>query len=378
MKSNKGYVFYDEKRNSWYARITFADETGKRKDIKRKVESKTDGNKFLKTLVTTYDNSGIKGINAENVTFSDLADYYEGIYCKPAHYVNERKVAGLRSFIEVKGYLKVFRGYFGKLKLKSLSYESLYKFRLHRLSTPTHQSSQRSIATVNRELAYLRRLLNIAERNNWISKSPFRCGDSLIHQADEVKRDRILTAQECQRLIDACSNRRAHLKPIVIAALDTGCRLSELLKLQWKDVDLGSGIITIQAFNTKTMRERTVAITQRLHIEFENLLSAFPQSENDLVFGVSEIRIGFKSACKSAELLNLRFHDLRHCHASLLDSLGFSIAFIGNQLGHSSDSRVTLRYINRDKEATRQVANALDEFHRLANSENHLRSDLIN
>lgn len=298
------------KKKNWYARITFADETGKRKDIKRKVENKTDGNKVLKTLVATYDNSGIKGINAENVTFSDLADYYEEIYCKPAHYVNDRKVAGLRSFIEVKGYLKVFREYFGKLKLKLLTYENLYKFRLHRLSTPTHQSSQRSIATVNRELAYLRRLLNIAERNDWIGKSPFRCGDTLIHQADEVKRDRVLTVQECQRLIDACIDRRAHLKPIVIAALDTGCRLGELLKLQWKDVDINSGIITIQAFNTKTMKERKVSITQRLEIELKSLLSAFPQSENDLVFGVSEIRVGFKSACKSAELSNLRFHDL--------------------------------------------------------------------
>ena len=114
----------------------------------------------------------------------------------------------------------------------------IYKYRLERLTTPTHQSSQRAIATVNRELAYLRRLLNIAERNDWINKNPFKRGDSLIHLADEVKRDTVLSPSECQRLLDACSNRRSHLKPIVIAALDLGCRLGELLKLQWKDVDL--------------------------------------------------------------------------------------------------------------------------------------------
>jgi len=55
MKSNKGYVFFDEKRDGWYARITFADETGKRKDIKRKVENRTNGNKVLKTLIAAYD-----------------------------------------------------------------------------------------------------------------------------------------------------------------------------------------------------------------------------------------------------------------------------------------------------------------------------------
>lgn len=364
MKSNKGYVYFDDKRNNWYARITFTDNSGKRRDIKKKVANKTEGNNLLQTIIETYNNSGLKGFEAEKITVADLISYYEEIYCKPPHYVNGKKVSGLRSFVAVRGYLKVFREHFGDLKLKSLTYDNLYNFRLTRLSTSTHQSGQRSIATVNRELSYLRRLLNIAERNEWIKKNPFRLGDPLIQQSDEVKRDRILTAEESQRLIDACFDRRSHLKPIIIFAFDTGCRLGEILKLQWKDVNLDSGLITIQAFNTKTMKERNVAITQRLQTELENLLSSFPYSENDLVFSVSEVRASFKTACKVAGLSDLRFHDLRHCHASMLDSLGFSIASIGKQLGHSSDSRVTLRYINRNKESVRQVANSLDDFYK--------------
>jgi integrase len=264
MKSNKGSIYFDRKRNSWHVRITFTDVRGKRKDIKKKVENQAEGNKYLKEVINIYDTSGIKGINAEKVTFDSLANYYEEIYCKPPQYINGRKVSGLRSFVAVRGYLKVFRDYFCKMKLKSLTYDDLYKFRLDRLASSTHQSSQRSIATVNRELSYLRRLLNIAERNNWIKQNPFKLGDSLICQSDEVKRERILTSDESQRLINACFGRRLHLKPIIIAALDTGCRLGEILKLQWKDVNFNSGIITIQAFNTKTMNERKVAITQRL------------------------------------------------------------------------------------------------------------------
>jgi integrase len=363
MKRHKGNVYFDEKRNSWYARITFTDLTGKRKDIKKKVENKSDGNDFLKKIINIYDNSGTKGIDSERLTFDALVDYYEEIYCKPPTYVKGKKVAGLRSFVSVKVYLKIFREYFGRTRLKVLTYDDIYKYRLNRLSTSTHQSNQRSIATVNRELAYLRRLLNIAERNSWIQRNPFKLGDSLISLSDEVKRERILTDAECQRLIDACTERRSHLKPIIIMALDTGCRLGEILKLQWKDVNFNSGIITIQAFNTKTMRERKLAITQRLNFELNNLLSSFPQDENDLVFCVKEVRQSFKTACKIAKLTNLRFHDLRHCHASKLDSLGFSIAAIGKQLGHTSDSRVTLRYINRNEESTRQVANVLDSFY---------------
>lgn len=362
MKCHKGYIFFDEKKNCWFARITFSDELGKRKDIKRKVENKTEGDKLLRKLIDEFNKSGVKGFDIEKINFLDLINYYEGIYCRPPQYVNGRKVAGLRSVVGVKGYLKVFRQYFGTMKLKSLRYDHLYKFKLDRLSTSTHQSSQRSIASVNRELAYLRRLLNIAERNNWIVKNPFKSGDSLIHQADEVRRDKILTSEECCRLLDACSGRRSHLRPIVIAALDTGCRLGELLKLCWKDVNFDAGIITIQAFNTKTMQERHVAITQRLKEELEELIFSFPQKEDDLVFGLKEIRKGFKNACRAAGFPDLRFHDLRHVHASLLDSLGFSIAAIGKQLGHSSDSKVTLRYINRNEESTRQVANVLDSY----------------
>jgi integrase len=261
--------------------------------------------------------------------------------------------------VAVKGYLKVFREHFGGLKLKSLTYDDLRSFRIKRLSTSTHQSKQRSIATVQRELAYLRRLLTIAERNDWIEKNPFKRGDALIHSADEVKRERILTSEECQRLINACIDRRAHIRPIVVAALDTGCRLGELLKLCWSDVDLDYGIIVIQAFNTKTMRKREVAITSRLQIELENLWQSFPQDKNNLVFGVSEIRVGFKSACKEAELTDLRFHDLRHCHASKLDELGFSLPEIASQLGHTQ-IQTTMRYVNRHKTSIKKVARLLD------------------
>ena len=54
-------------------------------------------------------------------------------------------------------------------------------------------------------------------------------------------------------------------------------------------------------------------------------------------------------------------HDLRHTHATRLDDLGFSLAKIGGQLGHTV-VQTTLRYVNRDKAAVRQVAAALGVF----------------
>lgn len=121
-----------------------------------------------------------------------------------------------------------------------------------------------------------------------------------------------MTREEEVRLLNECVGYRSHIRLLVIAALDTGCRLGELLKLRWKEIDFDLGIITIQAFNTKTMRERQVSITTRLRHELESLtLNA--KDINDLVFGIKcEVRKGFRKACIEAKLEGVRFHDLRH------------------------------------------------------------------
>lgn len=132
--------------------------------------------------------------------------------------------------------------------------------------------------------------------------------------------------------------------------------------MRWRDVDAEARLITVRAFNTKTMRERQVSVTTRLATEFERLGRAAAQDPDALVFGVSrEVRHGFKSLCEDAGLVGLRMHDLRHTHATRLDDLGFSLAKIGGQLGHTV-VQTTLRYVNRDKAAVLQVATALNAF----------------
>lgn len=360
MKSRKGYV-YEEKAGRWYARFTYTDNGGKRHNVKRRVKSKSHGNEVLKQLIREFDKGGAEQVEAGRVDFNQLCDFYEKHYLMDAKYVNNRKVAGLRSASSVRGYVKGFREHFGRQRLKDITYEHIRTFRNHRLCSSTHQSKQRSLATVNRELAYLRRLFNIAERNGWVGKNPFKKGDALIHSSDEVKRERILTPAEEQDLLRHCTGRRTHLRPLVVAAIDTGCRQGELFKLRWSDVNFDTGVITIRAFNTKTMRERSVSLTNRLRSELVTLVrrNTLP---NDLVFGIKvEVRGAFRRTCNEAGLVGLRFHDLRHTHATRLDELGFSLAKIGAQLGHTV-VQTTLRYVNRDSAAVQQVAAALDRF----------------
>src|SRR5262249_27081703 len=105
----------------------------------------------------------------------------------------------------------------------------------------------------------LRRMMNVAQRKGWIFRSPFAAGDSFISLADENKRERILTREEELKLLAACeTGQRTHLRAILICALDTGMRQGEIFALRWRDVDFENGLLTIQAFHTKTMKERQV------------------------------------------------------------------------------------------------------------------------
>ncbi len=371
MKQRTGQIFQNKKSGEWIARVCYKNDNGKRTAVQRKADNKTHANQILKELLETLEKGGRKAFDAEKLTINDLCDFYKENYLKPAEVINGRKVSGLRSHITVKGYIKIFREYLGGKKLKELTYEDIRSFRDKMLKRSTHQSTRISLTTVNRYMAYLRRILAIAERNNWIAKNLFKLGDVLIHSADEVKRSRVLTIEESQRLIEYCAERRSHIRPIVIAALDTGCRFNELATLTFRQINLVESTISILAENTKTFRAREVGITSRLRCELEKLWEKSNKNLDSLVFGLKGVRTAFNSACREAKLDNLRFHDLRRCHATRLDELGFSIATIGKQLGHSGDYKVTLRYISRDKESIRKVVDALDNYQNLVNTENN-------
>lgn len=384
MKDRKGYVF--EGNGKWYARITLTDSTGKRRNIKRTAKSKNDAKEILKQLTRQLEDEGAKVFDALQMTFYDLAAYYELHYAKPAKIVENQKIEGLRALDGVKGYLVFYKEYFGKKKLREITYGDLSAFRSLRLKTPTNRKKPRTIATVNRELAYLRRMFNIAVRQGWIVKNPFNCGEPLILTSCEKRRERILTLDEEMRLLAACDERsityarygkeivatdyikrRKHLKPFLIALLDTGARKGEMLKLAWHEVSLHNRVITIRAENTKTLRTRQVVITQRLYSELIMLWNESDKRHDSLVFGiVDNVRKSFATACniagiKHGGLDGLTLHCLRHTAATRLVKGQLPIQMVGRILGHTQVN-TTYRYLTADADTAKQAASILESF----------------
>src|SRR5688500_20087078 len=67
------------------------------------------------------------------------------------------------------------------------------------------------------------------------------------------------------KLLAQCeTKKRRHLKALIIAALDSGCRQGELLRLKWSDINFQSDSFTATSYKGRTVRTRTVPITTRL------------------------------------------------------------------------------------------------------------------
>lgn len=369
MKARTGSIVKRKPRRkgadpTWWARVTYIDpKTGKRHDLQRRGQSKAHARDLLQALLREIDTTDGQGPLSERKTFAEMCDYFEKHYVKAAEYVDGRKVAGVRSLGTAKGQLNVLRAHFGSCRLRSITHGDVRQFRAVRLAQQTRTKTQRTIASVNREPSMLRRMLNVAQREGWILRSPFAAGDSLISMADENKRERILTRDEEVNLLAACETpQRAHLKAILICALDTGMRQGEIFSLRWRDVDLEERLLNIQAFHTKTMKERQVAITTRLAIELERLKASAPEDREGLVFGILDnVKRSFTAARSKAGLKDLRFHDLRHTAATRLVGAHIPLSEVGRVLGHTQ-ADTTYRYVNANVETAKRAAAALDAF----------------
>jgi integrase len=347
----KGYVFKDKKED-WWARYTYTDYEKHRRYVKRraKVNTEEGAKSTLQEIINEFQRKPAKVC----FTLPELCDYYEENYCQPAEFVEGQKIHGMKDWKKVQSFLKLYKAHFGKIKLRDLTYEHIRSFRLKRLRTPTKRG-QRTITTVNRELTWLRRILNIATQKGWVQKNPFHCGDSLISAAAEKKRERILTLTEQERLLAACAGRRRHLRLPILFLLYTGLRHREMLTLHWEDVDLENGIILIKAQYSKTEKARMVGLPSRIIEE----LKALPIREGKVFKYKVYINKTFDVVRKAAGLPDVRVHDLRHTFATRA-AKRVELAQLANVLGHSQ-LETTYRYINNDIETAKRVAAAVED-----------------
>lgn len=285
-------------------------------------------------------------LDAEIPRFSDYSKEYIAY---------QRDVKQIRSHERTRECVTHFARYFGTKKLSEIRAEDIDIYKQKRLSEGIKQN------TLARELQVIRNLFNHAEkRNKFFGKNPVR-ESGIPHFND--KKERFLTPDEQQRLLDVCSN---HMKDILQIALNTGMRRGEILGLMWEWIDFDENIIHLPQTHTKTNRARKVPINdivRKIFLE-RKLLSGgsefvFP-SEESKTGHLEWLRRSFSTACKLAKIEDLRFHDLRHTAATRLVESGIPLHAVAKLLGHST-VRVTERY-SHPEESVKKATDILGRY----------------
>jgi len=350
----------------WIVRKRYTDMKGRPREKKRTAYSLTEAQRLVHKIENEIEEE-LAGVRvaaqpARKRRFADLVTYYKHTELKPAEYVGETRIGGLRSFRKFESRIKPLEDFFGPMNLMAITYADCQEFKRRRLKTLTIHDKSRSIASVNRELSLLRHLFFIALRERWISEHPFHRGKPLIQIADEVSRMRILTWQEEEQILAQCVGPRAHLRLEILTAVETGLRQGEQFTLELPDVNLDDRVITLRAFNSKSAQTRIVPIFERLHRELAPRMAEVERSRtrSRRVFPVRDPKRAFVTACRNAGIIGLRWHDLRHTAITrMLHFYKIPAAEVMKMSGHSN-YKTFLRYVNIDLEVARSIAARVD------------------
>lgn len=212
-------------------------------------------------------------------------------------------------------------------------------------------------ATCNRACAFLRRIFNLAIRDEILDGTNPVAKIRFVRENNQIVR--YLTEDEEAALRAVCSPEN-WLK-IEVAFL-SGLRQMEQLRLRRDDLDFRARVVTVR--ESKHGEARRVPMSDRLAELFRQQLDShtsdwvFPGSEEGTHFTASGATHALKRAMKQAGVKNFRWHDLRHSFCSRLAMAGCSLVTIQQLAGHKQIT-VTQRYAHLSPEHNRAAMELL-------------------
>jgi integrase len=252
---------------------------------------------------------------------------------------------------------------FGNVKLAALTPERLRRWRddlantaprlrtrkgetqKHREPSDKEDARRARRSTANRTWTVLRAALNHAFHDGkvesdlaWRKVKPFKKVDSA--------RIRYLTVVEAKRLVNACD---PDFRRLVQAALQSGCRYGELVRLEAREFNPDSGTITVR--QSKSGKPRHVILTDEGAGLFRDLTAG--QSGHELIlrkvngepWGAAHQVRPMREATKRAKITPaISFHGLRHTWASHAVMNGVPLVVVAKNLGHSDTRMVEKHY----------------------------------
>ncbi|WP_035374094.1 tyrosine-type recombinase/integrase, partial [Pseudoduganella violaceinigra] len=252
----------------------------------------------------------------------------------------------LKSKKSVETRLNWWIGRDGEKLLSELTPDVVAQARDALLATPKQRGQgKRTPADVNRTLAALSSACRYGILElGWLERNPV---DRVSKGKEGRGRVRFLDEQERDAFLKACRESKSrHLYLAVVLSLTTGGRESEVMGLRWAQLDLVRR--TALLGDTKNGDVRVLPLAGEA-LDLLKARSKVRALDDDRLFPprakskapYAELRESFRKALKTANIIDFRWHDLRHTAASYLAMAGVSPLEISKILGHRTMSMVS-------------------------------------
>lgn len=357
-------AFYQKRGKTWRARISWYDETGER-HYKFKSGFPT---KALAMKWGTENEARLRqGINiSKEISFSDYFTKWVETY-------KENKVSHV-SLVRYHTTEKDIQNFFGSQSIKSVTRSQYQRF-------INQFGADHAPSTVQKINGFIRACVKSAILDDYLLKD-FTQGIELVSNKSRIRKVDYLNLNEINELIKYCSSNidyRYTSKYMILTAVYTGMRLSEIQALTWKDIDLLNQTITINKswdaveHKFKDTKNKSSIRTIKINPELIAYLMQLKNNNSTMVFMDADRNIptsgavnkSLRTALTSLNIhrKNFHFHSLRHSHVALLLAHGVDIYVISKRLGHSKISTTinTYGYLideYRDK-SDKQIINIL-------------------
>lgn len=327
----------------WY--LDYRDLGGERVRKSTTARTEREAEQLLFAAVADVNRKRILGELPEKpkVLFRDFLTSEYMKHCSARHSPTTFRTERLR-------ITKIAR-FFGDVALADVKPAVVQRFVDARLASKTPSGGRPSAGTVNRELAVISAAISEAKLRGYIEDRPSELVKFLKGPERAV---RAITPDEEKALLGASA---PDLRGIILVALNTGMRRSELLRLPWADVDLDRRQVTVEF--GKAGAVRYVPINDLAFQVFRETPKQIT-GRTEKVFGRwtdSALQSSFDRAKRRAGIA-VTFHQFRHTFATRLIEAGVHIRVVQQLLGHHSLD-VTERYLHVADGATLEAVQKL-------------------
>lgn len=221
--------------------------------------------------------------------------------------------------------------------ITSYTSRDISEYRDSRLAQVSFFGTPVGNGTVRRELSLLGRVFIVA-RDEWCMGNENPVAKIKLPK-EPSGRERRLEDGELDRLLSCIKSER--VKDVILLAIETAMRRSEMAGVKPADVDINKGHIILR--DSKNGEPRTVPLTPAAKVIVSRCLQRVALMGYATLSGLNHVSIthSFESGCKKAGIEGLKFHDLRHEATSRFIEMGLSTQEVMVITGHKTEAMLS-------------------------------------